>query len=803
MQKKLIARILTITMIGASCVIPAYADEGIAYTPAMVFEETFPGADGTDLVNSDANKEDNIYFSSGFTFINGVKYSNQSDRFGIIHDTSLNMNTIKRLSGQPMRTVQSIYKPLKNAINMNPTEKTVYYIKWSEYIQDQSPDGTKRYGGFQGMPEKPTSNVGYDACMIDFANKRIGAGIGNNGGKKMSAFVSYGIDAAPKWDSTELKENTWYDMILRVEANPTGTDDSMSLKVYETGTAPEGDFGAVAKYSSEEIYDKLSYYFRAQYCKRTAVNGKTSSDMAISANKAECFDGDGTGVLIAAENAVLALEEKPTATNKAAAESLVNQISTDAIAYGLLNSRISSVEIKPESELQSVRIGGNSDMIGALLYAETQFGDGIMPDIRYQWYRDDAEIFGANSADYKITSEDKERVITVSVTAGDTTKTSEGRTISDNAIVIADETIIESDIGVQNFDKGFSTGWRIMGADQKLSSSEYVGDKATVNDNLIGFKVSKSSTDKYMRGLSSPIYTNSDNVYYITWIQDSLSLDNWKNATTFQKVELASAEDTASNLIFGTNCVQGASVKRFSGLYKRDDQDNKYPQVYIYPHEKYRVVVRIDASPEEGKDCVYYKAFKENDLVREQPEWNYSDENFTINAECLDKLLVQSSTTESNYFGGFKIERYSADDIKSIDSAIEESNENAQSLIDALPDGIAKNDLTSKLRKNTKDTGVNFMADHTDLPNEGTDAIKVTVCNHDEVYYRNAKLIVAEYAADGSLLNAELKDMTPMQEQILSCTVNISAEADNAKLMLFEDMETITPLDECIVLQRQ
>ena len=802
MKNKLIAGVLTMVMAGANCTIPAFADESVAYTPTVVFEETFPGADGTDLVNSYANKADDNYFLAGFKFINEAEYSlDKTDRFGIVNEASLGRNTIKRLSGQPMSTLQSIYKPLGNVINMNPTEKTVYYVKWSEYIQDQSPDGTDRYGGFKGMDATTTSNTAYDACMIDFANNRVGAGIGNNGGKKMSAFVSYGIGSAPKWDSTALKENTWYDMILRIEANPVGTKDSMSLKVYETGKAPAGGFGAVAEYDTDETYDKLSYYFKAQYCKRT-TNGKLSSDMAISANKAECFSSSGTEVIISAENAVSAFEETPTAANKAAAENLINQISTDSIAYGLLSSRISTVEVIPEAELQSVRISGNTDMIGAVVHAETLFGEGIKPDMSYQWYRNNAEISGANSSDYKITPEDIGGIIKVSVTAGSTAKTSEDKTVSDSATVLADEIAIESDIGASNFDNGFFTGWRIMGEDLKLSSSKEIGDKVSVNNNMISFPVSIPSTDKYMRGLSSPIYTNSDKVYYITWVQDALSLDNYKNDYTYQKVEFGTADGENSDLIFGTFCQKGASVQRFMGLYKRGEE-TQLSNVYIYPGEKYRVVVRIDASSEDGKDCIYYKVFKENDLVKEQPEWNFSDENFTIESECLDKILIQSSKADNNDFGGLKIERYSADDINNIDLAIKENAENAQLLIDALPNGIAKNDLLSKLNENKKDMGVHFTADHTNLPKEGTDTINITICNYDEVYYRNAKFIVAEYAVDGSLLNVEIKNMAPMQEQILSDTINISAEASSAKLMLFEDMNNIMPLDRCVVLQRQ
>ena len=801
MKNKLIAGVLTMVMAGANCTIPAFADESVAYTPTVIFEETFPGADGTDLVNSDANKADDNYFSDGFTFINGNKYTTQTDRFGIEYVESLGRNAIKRLSGQSMSTVQSIYKPLKKTINMNPTAKTIYYIKWSEYIQDQSPDGKARYGGFKYMNEKATSNVDYDACMIDFSNYRVGAGIGNNGGNKMSAFVSCGITTAPQWDAAALNENTWYDMVLRIEANPAGTNDSMSLKVYETGTAPAGGFGAVAEYNSDKVYDILSYYFRAQYCTRKAANGNTVSDMAISASKAECFGDEGANAVVNAENAVLELEKVPTAANKAAAESLINKIDTNSIVYGLLNSRVSAVDVVSEAELQSVCISGNTDMVGATVCAEAIFGEGHKPSVGYQWYREGAEIIGANSATYKITAEDKGKTITVSATSGGVTKISDGKLVSDKATVLVDETTIESNIGASNFDNGFSTGWRIMGTNQKLSSSNEIGDKATVNNNMINFHVSTSNTDKYMRGLSSPIYTDSDNVYYITWIQDSLSLDNWQNAYTFQKVELGAAEGTTSNLVFGTNCPKNAPVKRFTGLYKRDDQGFVFPEVYIYPYEKYRVVVRIDASSESGKDNVYYKAFKENDLVKEQPEWDYSDENFTIASDCLDKILIQSSMTTSNCFGGLKIERYSADTIKNIDLAIQDNPENAQSLIDALPDGIAKNDLTSKLNKS--DAGVHFTADHTNLPEEGAVSINITICNYDKIYYTNAKFIVAEYTSDGSLLKAEIKNMAPMQEQILSDTITISAEASSAKLMLFESMDTIKPLDKCIELQRR
>lgn len=802
MRNKLIAGALTMVIAGANCAVPTFANESGVYTPTVVFEETFPGADGTDLVNSDANKADDNYFSDGFKFINDVQYSaDKTNRFGIINEALPGRNAIKRLSGQPMTTLQSIYKPLKNTIDMNPAAKTIYYIKWSEYIQDQSPDDVARYGGFQGMAEKPTQ-TGYDACMIDFANSRVGAGIGNNGGKKMSAFVSYGLENAPHWDEAALNENTWYDMVLRIEANPTGTNDSMSLKVYETGTTPTGGFGAVAEYASDKVYDKLSYYFKAIYCTRTAANGKSASDMAISASRAERFGDEGADAVAAAENAVLTLEKAPTLANKAAAESLIKQIDASSLAYALLNSRASVVEVTSEAELQSVRISGNTDVIGATVFAETVFGEGPKPSVDYQWYRDGVEISGANSTAYKITAEDREKTITVSAASGGITKTSDGRTVSDDATVLADETIIESNIGVSNFDSGFSTGWRIIGDNQKLSSSKEIGAKASISNNMISFNVSASAADKYVRGLAAPIYTNSDNVYYLTWVQDALSLDNYKNSNTFQKVEFGEAEGDASNLVLGTLCTKGASVQRFKGLYKRDDLQNT-PEVYIYPYEKYRVVVRIDASSEAGGDSVYYKMFKENNLVNEQAEWSGSDEGITIAAECLDKILVQSSITDGNNFGALKIERYPAADIKNIDLALAENEENAASLIAALPDGLAKNDLLSKLNAKNKKTGVQLIADKDKLQTDGNSEINITLCNYDEKYYKDANVIVAEYSDDGVLLKAEVRNTPIMQEQILNDTITISAGAGMAKLLLLESVDTIKPLDKCVVLQRQ
>ncbi|MBP3359783.1 MAG: hypothetical protein J6N52_02925 [Clostridia bacterium] len=800
MRKNLIAGALIMALSAMNAVYPAFGEAAEeVYTPSIIFEERFAGEDGQDLATAPANKTDG-YFSTGFYLTQtAVLDSNRTNRFAIKKQTfdGEAVNTIKRLSGQPMTTAQSPYKTLKTPISLQPESKNVYYIKWREYIQNQTTvneDGTKklRYGGFAAMPQSVTAN-NYDACMLLLNNNRTGAGICNAGGSALKAFVSTGATDWPVFDSKELKEDTWYDMVLKLEANPGGKNNSISLKVYETGTEPEGGYGAEKTYTTSlQSYTTVGYHFRAQNCL------ERKSDMAISANKAECFSGAAAEAAVAAEQAVEKFEANPTMANKEEAAGLAAKLDSTSIAAQLLNSRISAVEIIPDAQLQSVAVSGKADMVGARMYADCTFGEGVIPQVSYKWYRDGAEIEGAAGDVYTTTAADVGKMLSVSATAGAVTKTSEAVNISDTATVIADETVIESDIGAAAYDRGFSTGWRFGGTASVLSASAEIGDNAAADGDMINFKT--VSGEKYMRGLSAPIYTNSDQVYYITWVQDAPSMYGHDEQAILQKVELGTAEG-ASELVFGVNCPKSSSIQRFNGLYKRSS--TVFPEVYIYPGEKYRVVVRIDASSEANKDNVYYKVFKENELVSEPNKWDKTESGITLSAECFDKILVQSSkapTDQFNRLGGLKIERYPAETITNIDAAVSGGSENAQQIINSLPDGIAKNDFSAKLAAPA--SGVLLKADKTKLPASGAETLNVTVCNYDAIYYRSAKLIVAEYAEDGHLIDVALNDMAPMQEQILNADITVSEAAHHARIMLFDSIQNIVPLHSSILLER-
>lgn len=754
---------------GAAVGAPASAEENAAVTPTVIFKDDFSWAtaEGLDAATVDANTRANGWFSDGYFITNTTtRIETRPNRFLAITD-SIGGNTLKRdYSGSTGSAVtQRLGRTLKseNAINVGTASKEIYYITWNQYVGENL--------GFAEMSSG--ANYNFDGCMLDILN-RTGAGICriNN---TLRPFVSNYYSGNIFYPAVSIEKGNWYKMVLRIEANPSGTNDKMSLKVYPVSDKFKGSWDGSVEWDGGSTYGTVNYHFKASQ----TSDGK--ADLGISDVYAEKFSaGAAVNALVEAEEKVLSAYSSPTADSCSQAETALVKISDTSAAYRLLNEELTAAKasITDAPVLTGVSIEGKTDIACARLYAVCQY-EKETGEAEYQWLKDGAEIPGATGEYYDSTPDDIGHNISVTAKYGGAEKTSQTVRISGSGYILADETAIENDIKAPNHQNGFATGWK-SASGYDISNANDITNETSVNNNMIEFEGRQENNNRYVRQLSTPIDTDGDKVYYIRWKQRvSAPIANY---TSTQRIDFSNNEGSGLNFGF----VKPTDKEQYQGF-----ANGEYTTDNLWTDGVYNFVVRIDASSEDSKDNIYYKVYRDNAHIKEPAAWSYSSEGITITKRFLTNIYLYSHHCSANVFGGLRIEVYDSGKIQTLDNALSEGT--AENLINELPESLLKNDMTAKLTGATN-CGILLTTDS----GLSGDAVCYSLINTDnKIYY--GKFVIAQYnltERGEELIGTEIIYQPCYQEQMISNVIsNVSDAADLIKVMYWEnDIGKLQPI---------
>lgn len=749
------------------------AEENTKATPTVIFKDDFSWATaaGQDAGTVDANKSANEWFSGGY-FINytTAEIANHPNRFLAVTDT-IGGNTLKRdYSGDvpSAEVAQRLGRTLKseNAINAGTTSKQIYYISWNQYVGENL--------GFAEMSSP--SDYSFDACMLDIMN-RTGAGICriNN---TLRPFVSNYCSGTIVYPNVAIKKGNWFKMVMRIEANPSGTNDKLSLKVYPISDKFKGDWDGSVAWNGNSTYSTVNYHFRASQ----TTGGK--ADLGISDVFAERFSAEtDVNALMDAENKVLNAYNNPTNDTCSQAEAALSEISDTSKAYQLLNEEltVAKANIPNTPVLTEVSIEGKMDIACARLYAICRY-ENETGEAKYQWLKDGVEISGETKAYYDTAIDDIGHDISVTARYNGVSKTSQAVKVSNTNYVLADETTIENDIKAPSYQNGFATGWK-SASGYNIEKANDITNATAVTNNMIEFEGRQANNNTYIRQLSTPIDTNGNKVYYIKWKQKvSTPIANY---TSYQRIDFSDNEGSGLNFGF----VKPAAHAQYYGYANGESTTDN-----LWTNDVYNFVVRIDASGEDLKDNIYYKVYRDNDNIKEPAGWSYSKEGITIEKPYLTNIYLYSHHCSVNTFGGLKIEVYDSSKINELDTAL--INGNAEELISELPESVLKDDMLAK-SGNAENSGI-LLTTNSTISDE---TLSYTLINKNKsIYY--GKFIVAQYKSTDSgeeLIALDINYQPCYKEQIISNTINnISDNTNLIRVMYWEnDIGKLKPITKC------
>lgn len=749
------------------------AEENTKATPTVIFKDDFSWATaaGQDAGTVDANKSANEWFSGGY-FINytTAEIANHPNRFLAVTDT-IGGNTLKRdYSGDvpSAEVAQRLGRTLKseNAINAGTTSKQIYYISWNQYVGENL--------GFAEMSSP--SDYSFDACMLDIMN-RTGAGICriNN---TLRPFVSNYCSGTIVYPNVAIKKGNWFKMVMRIEANPSGTNDKLSLKVYPISDKFKGDWDGSVAWNGNSTYSTVNYHFRASQ----TTGGK--ADLGISDVFAERFSAEtDVNALMDAENKVLNAYNNPTNDTCSQAEAALSEISDTSKAYQLLNEEltVAKANIPNTPVLTEVSIEGKMDIACARLYAICRY-ENETGEAKYQWLKDGVEISGETKAYYDTAIDDIGHDISVTARYNGVSKTSQAVKVSNTNYVLADETTIENDIKAPSYQNGFATGWK-SASGYNIEKANDITNATAVTNNMIEFEGRQANNNIYIRQLSTPIDTNGNKVYYIKWKQKvSTPIANY---TSYQRIDFSDNEGSGLNFGF----VKPAAHAQYYGYANGESTTDN-----LWTNDVYNFVVRIDASGEDLKDNIYYKVYRDNDNIKEPAGWSYSKEGITIEKPYLTNIYLYSHHCSVNTFGGLKIEVYDSSKINELDTAL--INGNAEELISELPESVLKDDMLAK-SGNAENSGI-LLTTNSTISDE---TLSYTLINKNKsIYY--GKFIVAQYKSTDSgeeLIALDINYQPCYQEQMISNTINnISDNTNLIRVMYWEnDIGKLKPITKC------
>ena len=745
------------------------AEENTKVSPTVIFKEDFSWAtaQGQDAATVDANSSANEWFSNGYFINDNTKaIASLPKRFLAVTDR-IGGNTLKRdYSGGTISSVaQRLGRTLKNenAINVGTTAKQIYYISWNQYVGENL--------GFAEMSD--SSDYRFDACMLDIMN-RTGAGICRINSTLRPFVSNYCLDKIV-YPTVEIKKGNWYKMVMRIEANPSGTNDKMSLKVYPIADKFKGDWDGSVEWNGSSTYSTVNYHFRAS---RTA-EGK--ADLGISDVFAERFSEEAdVNTLLDAENKVLDAYKNPTNDTCSQAEAALSEISVTSKAYQLLNEEltVAKANIPNTPVLTGVSIDGKMDIACARLYAVCRY-ENETGEAEYQWLKDGVEISGETKAYYDTAIDDIGHDISVTARYNGVSKTSQAVEVSNTNYVLADETTIENDIKAPSYQNGFATGWK-SASGYNIEEANDITNATAVTNNMIEFEGRQANNNTYIRQLSTPIDTNGDKVYYIKWKQKVST--PIANLTSYQRIDFSDNEGSGLNFGF----VKPAAQAQYYGYANGESTTDN-----LWTNDVYNFVVRIDASSEDLKDNIYYKVYRDNDNIKEPAGWSYSKERITIPKRYLTNIYLYSHHCSANIFGGLKIEVYDSRKIDELDSAL--INGNADSLISELPESVLKDDMLAK-SGNAENSGI-LLTTNSTISDE---TLSYTLINKNKsIYY--GKFIVAQYKSTDSgeeLIALDINYQPCDKEQMISNTINnISDDTNLIKVMYWEnDIGKLKPI---------
>ncbi len=210
-------------------------------------------------------------FSSGWSNVTLWKVDKIDGKTCLVQDT--------KNDGAPLQRSVSADK----AITTGVSESVVYIVSWEQYI-----DSSVSLNGAVG------SCVGFD---VSGSNVKPRAGFGKNGSDTYPLLV-WGNSGA-KWGANKITGSQTYEMVLMIEANPTGVKDRISFKVYPK----DGEVNE----NWDIVYEENSAITQTLLGIRSQITTGNPYDVRFSDYKVELYSGSAKTAYTEANTAISAL----------------------------------------------------------------------------------------------------------------------------------------------------------------------------------------------------------------------------------------------------------------------------------------------------------------------------------------------------------------------------------------------------------------------------------------------------------------------------------------------------------------